>query len=280
MAYGGLVCFGASKMQSLESYAWGMIGAVLGIFPLLVGIFAIVMLREPRVIAGFEEVEGAIDEDEDERTRTKTTRMTTRTRTTTIAPVGREAEPSCYGAERDDLRTHRRRSAGPVPGRARRRPGRLFERYEGPVFRFLFGVLRYHHQAEDALQETFVQALRYADAVDPAIVPRLAVHRRLPAGDAAEAESRRSRARPAGGPGRGRRRTSWSGRGAGRRPAGGDRVAGGVAEQEAGSDPPAGYDGLKFREVAERVGCPLNTALARMHDGMKKLRDLWEARHA
>jgi RNA polymerase sigma-70 factor (ECF subfamily) len=40
------------------------------------------------------------------------------------------------------------------------------------------------------------------------------------------------------------------------------------------------YDGLRFREVAERVGCPLNTALARMHDGLKKLRALWEARHA
>ena len=36
----------------------------------------------------------------------------------------------------------------------------LFARYEEPVFRFLFGVLRDHHAAEDALQETFVQALR------------------------------------------------------------------------------------------------------------------------
>src|SRR5215510_8779241 len=43
----------------------------------------------------------------------------------------------------------------------------LFARYEEPVFRFLFGVLRDHHQAEDALQETFVQALRKADQVSP-----------------------------------------------------------------------------------------------------------------
>ena len=28
----------------------------------------------------------------------------------------------------------------------------LFERYEGPVFRFLFGILKDHHGAEDALQ--------------------------------------------------------------------------------------------------------------------------------
>ena len=27
-------------------------------------------------------------------------------------------------------------------------------------------------------------------------------------------------------------------------------------------------------------GEPLNTALARMHEGLKKLRQLWEARHA
>ena len=46
--------------------------------------------------------------------------------------------------------------------------GYLFERYEEPVFRFLYGVLKDHHQAEDALQETFIQALRKADAIDPA----------------------------------------------------------------------------------------------------------------
>jgi RNA polymerase sigma-70 factor (ECF subfamily) len=40
------------------------------------------------------------------------------------------------------------------------------------------------------------------------------------------------------------------------------------------------FDGLTFREVAAALGCPLNTALARMHDGLKKLRQLWEARHA
>src|SRR5580704_8966512 len=43
----------------------------------------------------------------------------------------------------------------------------LFERYEGPVFRFLFGILKDHHGAEDAMQETFVQALRHADDVNP-----------------------------------------------------------------------------------------------------------------
>ena len=40
------------------------------------------------------------------------------------------------------------------------------------------------------------------------------------------------------------------------------------------------FDGLKFREVADRLGCPLNTALARMHDGLNRLRTLWEQRYA
>ena len=66
LLWGCLVCLGASKMQSLESYAWALAGAVLGI-PMLAGIFALIALRDPRVRAGFEEVEGAIDEpDEDD----------------------------------------------------------------------------------------------------------------------------------------------------------------------------------------------------------------------
>ena len=70
--WGALICLGASRMQNLDSYAWALAGSVLGIFPLLAGIFAIIALRDPRVIAGFEEIEGAIDtegegeDDEDE----------------------------------------------------------------------------------------------------------------------------------------------------------------------------------------------------------------------
>ena len=67
----------------------------------------------------------------------------------------------------------------------------LFLRYEGPVFRFLFGVLKDHHAAEDALQETFVQAIRHADAVAPESLPRLAVHGRLPAGHAPQRKGKR-----------------------------------------------------------------------------------------
>ncbi|MGL4423776.1 MAG: hypothetical protein ACRCZF_24185 [Gemmataceae bacterium] len=69
--WGCMICLGASKMQNVDSYTWAMVGAVLGIAPLLVGIFAIVALRDPRVIAGFEEIEGAFDdskvEDDDDK---------------------------------------------------------------------------------------------------------------------------------------------------------------------------------------------------------------------
>ena len=53
--YGACICNGASKMQSLESYTWAMVGSVMGVIPLLVGIWGIVLLRDEEVIAGFEE---------------------------------------------------------------------------------------------------------------------------------------------------------------------------------------------------------------------------------
>jgi RNA polymerase sigma-70 factor (ECF subfamily) len=160
--------------------------------------------------------------------------------------------------------------------------GPLFDRYEGPVFRFLVGLLKDRHQAEDALQHTFVQVLRFADAADPAsfrgwlfaVAHQQAVllrrkARRVPAGadadallglvggdDPATLAARADDARVLA-----------------------ELLASLPAAQQAVIRLRI-YDGLKFREVAERVGCPLNTALARMHDGLKTLRHLWELRHA
>jgi RNA polymerase sigma-70 factor, ECF subfamily len=158
----------------------------------------------------------------------------------------------------------------------------LFARYEEPVFRFLFGVLRDHHAAEDALQETFVQAIRFADVVategfrgwvftvahrQAMLIKRNA--KRLPAqadnllllglvGDDA-IESRIDRAEEAR-----MVRELLKLLPAAQRAVIAARI----------------YDGMKFREVAASLKCPLNTALARMHEGLKKLRQLWEARHA
>jgi len=155
----------------------------------------------------------------------------------------------------------------------------LFVRYEGPVFRFLFGILRDHHRAEDALQETFVQALRHADAVNPetfrgwlfTIAHQQAMlskrkEKRLPAqaddlallglvaapGDPGAADDAR-RVR---------------------------ELLDLLPDSQRAVITARVFEGKKFREVAAALGCPLNTALARMHDGLKKLRQLWEARYA
>lgn len=62
-AVGILICYGAFLMQNLESYTWAIIASCITI-PLLVGIYSLITLRDPRVIAGFQEVEGATDDDD------------------------------------------------------------------------------------------------------------------------------------------------------------------------------------------------------------------------
>jgi hypothetical protein len=61
--WGVLVCYGAEQMWELTSYNWAMVGSVLGVLPILVGIFGIIMLQNPKVIAGFAEVEAGREED-------------------------------------------------------------------------------------------------------------------------------------------------------------------------------------------------------------------------
>ena len=157
----------------------------------------------------------------------------------------------------------------------------LLERHESPLYCFLLGVLRNPHHAEDALQETFVRALERLDGVDPdhlrgwlftvAYHQAMLVRRR---------EATRERhVRPVG-------------------MLDGDVAADplpGPLEELAHHDDarrlrdlleqlPAAqrevirqriYEGKKFREIAHELGCPLNTALARMHEGLKRLRLLW-----
>lgn len=158
--------------------------------------------------------------------------------------------------------------------------GALYERYEGPVFRYLFSVLRDHHRAEDALQETFVQALRKAEGLDPEkfrgwlftvahqqAMLLLRKERRAPAPAADVLLGLVDAAEPP---------TELAG-----------RVDDLRAVRELLALLPAGqqavirmrvFDGLTFREVADKLGCPLNTALGRMHDGLRTLRNLWEGR--
>jgi hypothetical protein len=63
--WGGMICYGASQMQELGSYIFAMLGAIMGV-PLLVGIFAIIMLQNPKVKAGFEEAEAGPDEEDED----------------------------------------------------------------------------------------------------------------------------------------------------------------------------------------------------------------------
>jgi RNA polymerase sigma-70 factor (ECF subfamily) len=158
----------------------------------------------------------------------------------------------------------------------------LFARYEATLFQFLVGILRDHHQAEDALQETFVRTLERLDGVDPDHLRgwlfTVAYHQAMLA-------RRRQKSRPAGpleAP------ASVPSREPGPLETAElldesqhllrllDRLP--VLQQEVIRQ--RVYEGKRFREIAATLGCPLNTALARMHEGLKRLRLLWEADHA
>jgi RNA polymerase sigma-70 factor (ECF subfamily) len=156
----------------------------------------------------------------------------------------------------------------------------LFARHEVALFQFLLGILRDHHRAEDALQETFVRALERLDGVDPGHLRgwlfTVAYHQAMLA-------RRRQKSRPA---------RPLEDEVSGREPA---------PEQEAErrddarhlqrllDQLPAAqrevirqrvYEGKRFRDIADDLACPLNTALARMHEGLKRLRILWGKGHA
>ncbi len=159
----------------------------------------------------------------------------------------------------------------------------IFARYEGSLFQFLFGILRDHHLAEDVLQDTFVRALERLDGVDgnhlkgwlftvayhqAMLVKRRQKNRRV----AAAAPSEEAVADPGLGPlfqaeqqeEAHRLRALLEHLPVGQREVIRQRV----------------YEGKRFREIAAALGCPLNTALARMHEGLKRLRLLWEQSHA
>jgi RNA polymerase sigma-70 factor (ECF subfamily) len=158
----------------------------------------------------------------------------------------------------------------------------LFARYEAALFPFLVGMLRDHHQAEDALQETFVRAWERLDGVDPDHLRgwlfTVAYHQAI-------LLRRRQKSRPSG-------PLDTPALLASREPGPLERAE----SQDDGRRlrrllerlPPAQrevirqrvYEGKRFREIAASLGCPLNTALARMHEGLKRLRVLWEAEDA
>ncbi len=167
----------------------------------------------------------------------------------------------------------------------------IFERYEQPLFQFLLGILRDYHRAEDALQETFVQALERLEGVDPdhlrgwlftvAYHQGMLSRRKL-------ASRQRHFPRAAEDPDEVVPRTPG-----GMRPADDPAAIVEAREQARRCRDLLGklpehqrdvirlrlFEGKRFRDIAKHLGCPLNTALARMHQGLKKLRSLGE-KHA
>jgi RNA polymerase sigma-70 factor (ECF subfamily) len=164
----------------------------------------------------------------------------------------------------------------------------LLGRYEVSLYQFLFGLLRDHHLAEDALQETFVRALERLDAVDPDHLRgwlfTVAYHQAM----LARRKEKRTRTAPLGAP---------VVRGGTRIEEVGDPQPGPLALAESGDDrlrlealiaqlSPAQQEvvrqrgeGKRFIDIARALGCPLNTALARMHEALKRLRVLWGNEH-
>jgi RNA polymerase sigma-70 factor (ECF subfamily) len=157
----------------------------------------------------------------------------------------------------------------------------LLQRYEAPLFQFLFGVLRDHHQAEDALQETWCRALTHLDGVDcdhlrgwlfTVAYHQAMLTKRRQKGRVAAADGQRDRLiDPAPGP-----------------PAVAEREDELRRLREVLERLPPGqrevirqriYEGKRFREIADALDCPVNTALARMHEGLKRLRLLWGREH-
>lgn len=157
----------------------------------------------------------------------------------------------------------------------------IFQRYEVPLYQFLCGILRDHHLAEDALQETLVRALEHLDGVADnhlrgwlftvAYHQAMLVKRRRKVRFCTMEEPGAEVSDAAPGPL-------------------------GLAEMQDDAVrlrelldklPPNQrevirqrvYEGKRFREIAAALGCPLNTALARMHEGLKRLRSLWEQNH-
>jgi len=156
----------------------------------------------------------------------------------------------------------------------------LFERHEQAVYHFLVGLLRNPHLAEDVLQDTFVKALERVSEVQ---AERFKGWLYTVAYREAMLARRRGKLAPSSG--------AAVEEPASREPdpctLAGQADEAHLLRQLISQLPEAQqrvihariYEGKPFHEIAAALGCPLNTALARMHQGLHRLRQWLEARH-
>jgi RNA polymerase sigma-70 factor, ECF subfamily len=156
----------------------------------------------------------------------------------------------------------------------------LLDRYETVLFRYVLGVLRDRHAAEDVLQEIFVVAIR---SIQQAKAESCRGWFFSVAHQQAMLWKRKQKRLPVL-----VKEPDWTQQLHGSEDDG-PTVAMALDEQAKlhrliGQLPDAQrhvlrlrlFEGLKFVDVARRLGCPLNTALSRMRDGLERLRTLWE----
>ncbi len=55
--WGGITCYGAVQAITINSYPWAVVAGFFGLFPLFAGVFMLLTIWDPRVIAGFVEPE-------------------------------------------------------------------------------------------------------------------------------------------------------------------------------------------------------------------------------
>ncbi len=157
---------------------------------------------------------------------------------------------------------------------------RLLDRYEAVLFRYLLGVLKDRHASEDVLQETFVVAIR---SIHQAQAETCRNWLFTVAHQQALLWKRKQKRVPVL-----VRELNWTERLYGNEDDGPTvamsndenaklhRLMAHLPKMQRDVLQLRLFDGLKFVEVAQRLGCPLNTALSRMRDGLERLRTLWE----
>ncbi len=163
----------------------------------------------------------------------------------------------------------------------------LLDRYEPTLFPFLVGMLKNYHQAEDALQETWYRALQNLDKVDidhfRGWLFTVAYHQAMLIKRKQKSQGTAQYCRDGA--------TLLAETLVDASPCPSQQVQDqddlekakilldrlSPAQRDVISQ--RIFEGKRFREIAETLNCPVNTALARMHEGLKRLRRLWGAEY-